>query len=206
MIKPDGYMQDHIGEVMEKWDNIEDEIWAKVIILERNRRVAKAYARAPILTINGSEDGFDGFKIGVNGFENPLRDFKVKEFKGQIGAGCKVKMGQTGDILVKRVRCRSPDTSLSLSPSLPLSTLTLCHCHHFYQVGRGAIFVKNILGETAVSNEILKLPQGALELDRALKLFDMKKFQENLNRELKRQYPDRSKLESQVSLTEYNRI
>ena len=140
---------------------------SQVIILERNRRVAKAYARAPILTVNGSEDGFDGFKIGVNGFENPLRDHKVKEFKTQIGAGCKMKMGQTGDILVKRV-------------------------------GRGNIFVKNILEETAVSNEILKLPNGMLELDRALKLFDMKKFQENLNRELKRPYPDRQKIETQV--------
>ena len=38
--------------------------------------------------IHGSEDGFDGFKIGVNGFDNPLRDYKVKEFKAQIGAGC----------------------------------------------------------------------------------------------------------------------
>ena len=38
-------LQDHIAEVLEKWDNIDDEIWAKVIVLERNRRVAKAYAR-----------------------------------------------------------------------------------------------------------------------------------------------------------------
>ena len=161
------YLQDHIAEVFEKWDNIEDEIWAKVIILERNRRVAKAYARAPILTINGSEDGFDGFKIGVNGFDNPLRDYKVKEFKAQIGAGCKLKMGDNGDILVKRV-------------------------------GKGNIYIKNILEETAVSNEILKLPHGLLELDRALKLFDMKKFKQNMNREMKRQYPDRSKIETQV--------
>ena len=26
---------------MRKWDAIDDEIWAKVIVLERNRRVAK---------------------------------------------------------------------------------------------------------------------------------------------------------------------
>merc|ERR1712083_882780 len=129
-------------------------------ILERNRRVAKAYARAPILTINGSEDGFDGFKIGVNGFDNPLRDYKVKEFKAQIGAGCKLKMG-----------------------------------------GKGNIYIKNILEETAVSNEILKLPHGLLELDRALKLFDMKKFKQNMNREMKRQYPDRSKIETQCVST-----
>ena len=39
--------QDHIQEVLDKWESIDDEIWAKVIVLERNRRVAKAYARAP---------------------------------------------------------------------------------------------------------------------------------------------------------------
>ena len=31
-----------------------------------------------------------------------------------------------------------------------------------------------------------------------MKLFDMKKFQQNVNRELKRQRPERNKLESQV--------
>ena len=44
----------------------------QVIVLERNRRIAKAYARAPVLTVNGSEDGFDGFrwdeKEGGNAF------------------------------------------------------------------------------------------------------------------------------------------
>ena len=55
-------LQDHIAEVMSKWHSIDDEIWAKIIVLERNRRVAKAYARAPVLTVNGSDDGFDGFR------------------------------------------------------------------------------------------------------------------------------------------------
>ena len=54
--------QDHIKEVLNKWESMDDEIWAKVIVLERNRRVAKAYARAPVLTINGSDEGFDGFR------------------------------------------------------------------------------------------------------------------------------------------------
>ena len=35
---------------------------SQVIVLERNRRIAKAYARAPVLTVNGTEDGFDGFR------------------------------------------------------------------------------------------------------------------------------------------------
>lgn len=44
---------------------------------------------------------------------------------------------------------------------------------------------------------ILKLQNNSLELDKPLKLFDMKKFQQNVGRELKRAYPDRRKLEAQ---------
>ena len=153
--------------MLDKWDNIDDEIWAKVIVLERNRRIAKAYARAPVLTVSGSEDGFDGFRIGVNGFENPMRDHKVTEFKSQIGAGCKLKMDDSGNILIKRV-------------------------------SKSNIYVKNTAEETAVSNDILKLPNGLLEMDKPFKLFDMKKFQQNVNREMKRQFPERNKLETQV--------
>lgn len=56
------HKQEHIQEVLDKWDQIDDEIWAKIIVFEGNRRVAKAYARAPILTINNSDDGFDGMR------------------------------------------------------------------------------------------------------------------------------------------------
>merc|ERR1712117_690013 len=115
-------------------------------------------------------DGFDGFKIGVNGFENPMRDSKVTEFKSQIGAGCELKMDDSGNILVKRV-------------------------------SKGNIYVKNTAEETAVSNDILKLPNGLLEMDKPFKLFDMKKFQQNVNREMKRQFPERNKLETQCIST-----
>ena len=81
------YLQEHIQEVLNKWQSIDDEIWAKIIVLERNRRVAKAYARAPVLTVNGSDDGFDGFRIGLAGFENPMRDQKTEEVKRNIGQG-----------------------------------------------------------------------------------------------------------------------
>ena len=71
--------------MLSKWESIDDEIWAKIIVLERNRRVAKAYARAPVLTVNGTDDGFDGFRIGLAGFENPMRDPKTEEAKRLIG-------------------------------------------------------------------------------------------------------------------------
>merc|ERR1719516_764842 len=162
----DKLYKDHIQEVLNKWQSIDDEIWAKIIVLERNRRVAKAYARAPVLTVNGSDDGFDGFRIGLAGFDNPMRDSKTEEVKRHIGQGCKIKMDDSGNILIKRI-------------------------------AKSNVYVKNTEGENAVANEILKVPGGALELDKPVKLFDMKKFQQNVARELKRAYPDRRKLECQ---------
>ena len=41
--------------------------------------------RAPVLTVNGSDDGFDGFRIGLAGFDNPMRDPKTEEAKRHIG-------------------------------------------------------------------------------------------------------------------------
>ena len=38
-----------------------------------------------MLTVNGSDDGFDGFRIGLAGFDNPMRDPKTEEVKRHIG-------------------------------------------------------------------------------------------------------------------------
>ncbi|XP_050293702.1 myb-like protein Q [Anthonomus grandis grandis] len=160
--------KDHIQEVLNKWNQIDDEIWAKVVILERNRRVAKAYARAPVLTVNGSDAGFDGFRIGLTGFENPLRDKKTEECRRHIGHGVKIKMDEDGNILIKRL-------------------------------SRSNVFIRRTTldEESAISSEIMKLPQGALEPNKAFTLFDMKKFQTNVHNELKRAYPNRRRLENQ---------
>ncbi|XP_054268576.1 uncharacterized protein LOC128990281 isoform X2 [Macrosteles quadrilineatus] len=162
--------KDHIQEVLDKWTQIDDEIWAKVIVLERNRRVAKAYARAPVLTVNGSDDGFDGFRIGLCGFDNPMRDPKTEDLKKHIGHGVKVKMDDQGNILVKRVsKCNVYVKSTAAGPG----------------------------EETSIGSDVLKLPNCALEPEKPVKLFDMKKFQANVSRELHRAYPDRRRLECQ---------
>ena len=74
------------------------------------------------------------------------------------------------------------------------------------RVAKSNIYVKNTAEETAVSNDILKLPNGLLEMDKPFKLFDMKKFQQNVNREMKRQFPERNKLETQVQINIYTII
>lgn len=78
--------QDHIQEIIDKWLAIDDEIWAKIICMERNRRIAKAYARKHSLTVNGSEDEYlDGTTLGLNSFENQDRDTKTRHIKQYIG-------------------------------------------------------------------------------------------------------------------------
>lgn len=159
--------REHIQEVLSKWKQIDDEIWAKVVVFERNRRVAKAYARAPVLTVNGSDQEFDGFRIGLNGFDDPAKNLKTEEYKRYVGHGIKIKMDEAGNVLIKRV--------------------SKCN-----------VYVKNIgHEENSIGNEVLKLANGSLQTEKAVKLFDMAKFQANLKRELRNAYPDRRRLEKQ---------
>lgn len=54
--------------------------------MERNRRIAKAYARKHQLTVNGSEDEYlNGTTLGLNSFDNPDMDSKTRHIKQYIG-------------------------------------------------------------------------------------------------------------------------
>ncbi|EDV36735.1 uncharacterized protein Dana_GF11799 [Drosophila ananassae] len=172
--------RDHINEVLAKWEQIDDEIWAKIIVFEKNRRVAKAYARSSVITINGSKNGFDGVRIGLNGFENPMRDAETKVIKKSIGDGFKIKMDDIGNIFIKRY-------------------------------GKSSIYVNSTSQgneETVIGGDIIQMPQMSLTGGTSSKLFDMKKFQTNINREFARTYPERGRLERQclsaVSLVKSN--
>ncbi|KAH8402350.1 hypothetical protein KR009_011523 [Drosophila setifemur] len=172
--------RDHINEVLAKWEQIDDEIWAKIIVFEKSRRVAKAYARSSVITINGSKNGFDGVRIGLNGFDNPMRDAETKVIKKSIGDGFKVKMDDIGNIFIKRY-------------------------------GKSSIYVNSTSQgneETVIGADIIQMPQMSLTAGTSAKLFDMKKFQTNINREFARTYPERGRLERQclsaVSLVKSN--
>ena len=97
--------------------------------------------------------------------------------------GFKLKMDDMGNILIKR---------LSKSPVYARNTLEVEQkvCSFYIALYSNFIFFLSNQ-ESALSNDIIKLSGGLLELDKPFKLFDMKKFQQNVNRELKRQYPDR---------------
>ncbi|KAL1123301.1 hypothetical protein AAG570_002387 [Ranatra chinensis] len=67
------------------------------------------------------------------------------------------------------------------------------------RVSKSNVYVKSTSNgeETSIGAEVLKLPNCSLETDKPVKLFDMKKFQTNVSRELRRAYPDRRRLECQ---------
>lgn len=119
--------QDHVGEILSKWDQIDDEIWAKVVVMERNRRVAKAYARTPVLTIAGGGGsstnkssspsspsspstnlvGFNGHRVTLGAFANAHRDRTVRAAIRAAGDGLLVRMDEEGNLLGKRSSERS---------------------------------------------------------------------------------------------------
>ena len=68
-----------------------------------------------------------------------------------IFLGCKIKMDDSGNILVKRI-------------------------------AKSNVYVKLTSEENAIASDILKLPNGQLESEKPVKLFDMKKFQQNVSR------------------------
>jgi len=92
---------DIIEGVLNKFDSIEDDIWAKVILMEKNKMVGKAYIRSPILTVNGSGMAFDGEGIGLFGFNNTTRDSDTRMVLSQVKEGCRIKMDDLGNIIVK---------------------------------------------------------------------------------------------------------
>lgn len=96
-------------EVENKWSTLKlnDEIWAKLIYFERNRRLAKAYVSAPVLTIDGSTNGLDGFRIGLSGIDNDYRDLDSISCLRSIGLGIKLKIDSQGNILIKKVLSNS---------------------------------------------------------------------------------------------------
>lgn len=116
-----------------------------------------------------------------------MRDVKTADFKRQIGQGVKLKMDDAGNILVRRY-ARS---NVYVKATATAAAGTGAAAGNTGTGGKGGD------AENSISADILKLPGQALEADKVLKLFDMKKFQSNINRELRQAYPDRRRLELQ---------
>ena len=96
------YPQGSIKSIDQKWDVMDDQVWAKIILMEKATTLGKAYIRSPIFTVDGSDSGFEGRKVGVNGFRRREEDKESLMCKTLIEEGCRLKLTQNGDVLIKR--------------------------------------------------------------------------------------------------------
>ena len=93
---------DHIEEVEEKWDGIDDQIWGKVIVMEKNCRVAKMFLSKSEMVISSDHCGFDiSGRIGLRGFDNKTRDSETATALRSLGKGCSIWMDGGGNIWIK---------------------------------------------------------------------------------------------------------
>uniref|UniRef100_A0A915PTN1 MH2 domain-containing protein n=1 Tax=Setaria digitata TaxID=48799 RepID=A0A915PTN1_9BILA len=90
------FERDHVVEILEKLEegSLDDEIWGKIILMEKCRRLAKAYLRRTTVIIDGSSDEYDGITLGFNHFENYDND----DIRHKIGDGVIVKVDENGNI------------------------------------------------------------------------------------------------------------
>ena len=112
---------DHIEEVEDKWDHIDDEVWSKVIIMEKNKRVAKILLRKPNVGINNGEVGYStSGVIGLRGFENSIRSKETESVLKRVGKGCRISMDNGGNIIVNKFMNKNLYTRKSYEELEPL--------------------------------------------------------------------------------------
>jgi len=142
-------LNDHIDEILTKWNSIDDEIWAKTIVMEKNRRIAKAYIRAPILSVNNEKVGLEKSTLGVGGFENMMKEDTSINTLNDIGSGFKIRMDEGGNIHIKR-----------------LSKMNVCF-------------------RSDLEDDV-----HYLDVEKSEMMFDMKKFQQTVAKEMRKISPD----------------
>ena len=100
----DDLFADHIEEVMEKWEAINDQIWGKVIVMEKNCRVAKMFLSKSEMVISSDHCGFDiSGRIGLRGFDNKIRDSETTTALRSLGKGCSLWLDLGGNIWIKNL-------------------------------------------------------------------------------------------------------
>ena len=121
--------------------------------MERNRRVAKAYIRSPVITVGGGKEGFDGLRVGLQGFENPFREEETEAVMGRLGTGpvSRIMMDSQGFVQTKRT-------------------------------GKTEVFVQSAVSVSKRWGDTLGRRRAVhqLETDQASVIFDMEKLKRNM--------------------------
>ncbi|CAD5229159.1 unnamed protein product [Bursaphelenchus okinawaensis] len=109
------FILDNVNEVLVRLQDgsLDDDIWGKIILMEKGRRLAKAYLRQSTLIVDGGDEEFDGKTLGFNYFASTHADHQIQEFREKIGDGVIIKMdngnlkamaGGSTPVIVQNVR------------------------------------------------------------------------------------------------------
>uniref|UniRef100_A0A0K0FZ08 MH2 domain-containing protein n=1 Tax=Strongyloides venezuelensis TaxID=75913 RepID=A0A0K0FZ08_STRVS len=160
----DQFQLDHLNEVLQRLSEgtLDDEIWGKLIIMEKTKRIAKAYLRKTTIIVDGGDEEFDGMTIGFNYFTNLDRDYQTAELRKKIGDGVIIKMDSQGNIKAM-ARGTAPVIVQNWKNSKK-------HC-----IGEKLLRLQGKL--------ITKRGVDMNDDDRIFKVFDMKKFKISLERD-----------------------
>ncbi|VDK46406.1 unnamed protein product [Anisakis simplex] len=171
------FQMDHISEVINKLDEgeIDDEIWGKIIIMERGRRIAKAYLRNTTIIVDGGEEEFDGQTLGFNHFENAFRDEHTSELRSKIGDGVIIKMDNQGNI---KAMARGSTPIIVQGTAEP--RLTCIPEKLIKQQGRLKTNHDQAIGGT--------------DEERIAKIFDIRRFKSSIADEMNKPIPNRREL------------
>jgi len=158
--------------------------------MERNRRIAKAYARSPVINVNGGSIGFDGDSIGLEGFDNPFRDQQAVDTHRRIGSqGFLVAADEDGNILLDPCRCRSRLLLTNASSHLRIRENSLVKENGRMTHSRRPRIppiMTSFKGSSLSSTKALEEQKSGVNLScgRTHKIFDMKKFLKGMNNQL----------------------
>ena len=84
-------LEEHLDELEEMWDQVDDEVWAQLIIMEKNKRIDKVFLRKPKITISNGNEHYDSLENqGIIGLD-------------KIGKGCSFEMDNGGNILASNL-------------------------------------------------------------------------------------------------------
>ncbi|XP_033726689.1 LOW QUALITY PROTEIN: myosin-IIIb-like [Pecten maximus] len=95
--------QNHLNQLLQKWGELDPDIWCKILYMEYDRPVAKFYILDREVKIDMSYEEFDGERIGLGVFRNSRRDAVTEEYRSYIGKGLKLRRDDDGSILATRI-------------------------------------------------------------------------------------------------------
>ncbi|KAL3892185.1 hypothetical protein ACJMK2_004419 [Sinanodonta woodiana] len=149
------FYQSILDQIMDKWDEIEPDVWCKINYMEYDKIIGKFYIFDRQVTINGSYDEFDGKTIGLGVLRNQHRDEKTEKIRSYIGKGITLRKDADGNIHATR---HGRNEVIVKGYEDPAN-----HC---------------------LSAEVI-MAEGKLPQDKTVKIFDMEEFKSQIGIEMR---------------------